>query len=146
MEKEGDDFSWEPYEVVGYSPFTRFEGAHHIIHNLQIERSGSVPSWLPTRLLGCAAPIKPKFFRYGLEHYRSVLTFMSLGYAPLVRESLLADCVADTLVVRIANDFRKRGEANIFEHVPAYAAIGEILERATGFGVRRDFEAALARS
>jgi hypothetical protein len=146
VEKSGDDFTWDPFEVVGYSPFKRFEGSHHIIHELQTERAGSLPAWLPTRLIGFAAPIKPKFFRYGLEHFESVLTFMSLGYSPQVKESFLLDCVTDTLVVRIKHEFRKRNEANLFERLRAYGVIGEILEKATGLSVRRDFEAALSRS
>ena len=138
--KGKSDFEWEPFEVVGYSPFTRFEGTHHIVHGVQVERAGGIPSWLPTRLLGMAAPIKPRFFRYGLEHFTSVLTFASLGYAPQVTASLLLDCVSDTLALKITHEFKKGREANPFAYIPAYQAIAGVIARVTGSDVRNEFQ------
>jgi hypothetical protein len=138
--KGKSDFDWEPFEVVGYSPFTRFEGTHHIVHGLQVERAGGLPSWLPTRLLGLAAPIKPRFFRYGLEHFTSVLTFASLGYAPQVTASLLIDCVTDTLAIRVTHEFKKGSEASPFEYIPAYQSIASLIHSSTGYDVRGEFQ------
>ncbi len=138
--KGKSDFDWEPFEVVGYSPFTRFEGTHHIVHGVEVERAGGLPSWLPTRLLGMAAPIKPRFFRYGLEHFTSVMTFASLGYAPQVTASLLLDCISDTLALKITHEFKKGGEANPFEYIPAYQTIASVICSATGHDVRGEFQ------
>lgn len=140
IDKTGADFEWEPFEVVCYSPFNRFEGTHHIIHSLETERAGGLPSWLPTRLIGMAAPIKPRFFRYGLEHFTSVLTFASLGYAPQVTTALLLDCVADTLAFKITHEWKKAGDANPFEKVPAYRSVANVIKAATGSDIEAEFK------
>ena len=140
VEEAGTDFAWEPFEVVCYSPFARFEGTHHIVHSTHVEQSGSLPSWLPTRLLGCAAPIKPRFFRYGLEHFSSILTFASLGYAPQVRESVLLDCVGDTLVVKVTSEYKRGKEPNPFAWIPAYSTLSDIIELATGKSPKEELQ------
>lgn len=142
--ERGQDFEWEPFEVAILSPFKRFEGSHHIVHGVKVERAGALPEWLPVRLIGIAAPIKPRFFRLGLEHFRSLLSFASLGYAPQVRESLLIDCVGDTLALRITTEFKRRGEGNPFETTPHYQMISEIMLNATHFDLKADFERKLA--
>lgn len=144
VEEAGPEFSWEPFEVVCYSPFLRFEGTHHIVHSTQVERSGSLPSWLPTRLLGCAAPIKPRFFRYGLEHFSSILTFASLGYAPQVRESVLIDCVGDTVAVKVTSEYKRGKEPNPFVWIPAYSTLSHIIEKATGANLKEELARDLA--
>jgi len=142
--EKGSEFEWEPFEVSCYSPFSRFEGTHHIIHETTIERAGSLPSWLPIRLVGMAAPIKPRFFRYGLEHFKSRLTFASLGYAPQVTTTVLIDCVADTLAFKVTHEFRKATEANPFEAIPAYRSIAGVLKAATSSDILNDFQTKLA--
>lgn len=144
VNKKGADFEWEPFEVVCYSPFNRFEGTHHIIHSLETERAGSLPSWLPTRLLGMAAPIKPRFFRYGLEHFKSVLTFASLGYAPQVTTTLLLDCVADKLAFKLTHEWKKAGDSNPFETIPAYRAVANVIKAATGTDIEGEFTREIA--
>jgi hypothetical protein len=144
--KGTSDFTWEPFEVVCYSPFNRFEGTHHIVHNTQVERAGGIPSWLPTRLLGMAAPIKPRFFRFGLEHFKSVLTFASLGYAPQVTASLLLDCITDTLALKITHEFKKGAEANPFAYIPAYQTLASVIKATTGEDVRAEFQRELAQT
>jgi hypothetical protein len=144
VEEAGPEFSWEPFEVVCYSPFTRFEGTHHIVHTTQVERTGALPSWLPTRLIGCAAPIKPRFFRYGLEHFSSILTFASLGYAPQVRESVLLDCVGDTVALRVTTEYKRGKEPNPFAWIPAYTTLSDIIERATGSSPQEELRRELA--
>ena len=142
--ERGGDFEYEPFEVAYLSPFNRFEGAHHIIHTLEIERSGALPSWLPPRLLGIAAPIKPRFFRLGIEHFRSILSFASLGFTPQVKESLLIDCVNDTLALKLSTEFKRWEESNPFHSVSHYNTLSETLLRATRFNLREDFEKQLA--
>lgn len=144
VDKKGTDFEWEPFEVVCYSPFNRFEGTHHIIHSLETERAGGLPSWLPVRLIGMAAPIKPRFFRYGLEHFKSVLTFASLGYAPQVTTTLLLDCVADTLAFKLTHEWRKAGEANPFDTIPSYRSVANVIKAATGSDIEGEFTRELA--
>ena len=146
VDKGASDFSWEPFEVVCYSPFDRFEGAHHIVHKTQVERSGGLPSWLPTRLFGMAAPIKPRFFRFGLEHFRSILTFASLGYAPQVTASLLLDCITDTLALKITHEFKKGSEADPFASIPAYQSLATVIKASTGEDIRATFQRELAQA
>jgi len=144
--KKGSDFDWEPFEVVCYSPFNRFEGAHHIIHSMETERAGSLPSWLPTSLIGMAAPIKPRFFRFGLERFKSMLTFASLGYAPQVTTTLLIDCVADTLAFKLTHEFKKASDANPFETIPAYRALAGVVTAATSTDIMDELQTKLTKS
>jgi hypothetical protein len=146
VEQRGREFEWEPFEVSCYSPFQRFEGTHHIIHGIEMERIGSIPPWLPARLLGCAAPIEPRFFRYGLEHFTSILTFASLGYAPQVTESLLLDCTTNSVSVKLVIEARRGREENPFNHLPAYRAIAQAVERATGKRIDEIFADELTRA
>lgn len=44
------EFDYAPFEVSLLSPFKRFEGAHHIVHQLEPHRSGSLLNGSP---LGC---------------------------------------------------------------------------------------------
>jgi hypothetical protein len=145
IEKKGDDFDWEPFEVVCYSPFNRFEGTHHIIHTTEMERAGSLPTWLPTHLIGMAAPIKPRFFRYGLEHFKSLLSFASLGYAPQVTTTVLIDCVADTLAFKVTHEFKKPAESNPFDLIPAYRALSRVINAATGTDIQADLSTKLSQ-
>lgn len=142
---KGADFDWEPFEVVCYSPFHRFEGTHHIIHTTEIERAGSLPAWLPTHVIGMAAPIKPRFFRYGLDHFKSLLSFASLGYAPQVTTTLAIDCVADTLAFKVTHESKKRAESNPFALITGYRALSTIINAATGVDLHADLSAQLAR-
>jgi len=142
--KKGVDFEWEPFEIACYSPFNRFEGTHHIVHAVETERAGGVPTWFPTHLIGMAAPIKPRFFRYGLERFKSMLTFASLGYAPQVTTTILIDSVADTLAFRLTHEFKKPAEANPFEVIPAYRSLANVLKSATGYDIVEDFTTKLA--
>ena len=146
VEKKAEGFEWEPFEVVCHSPFNRFEGTHHIIHTTEIERAGSLPAWLPTHLIGMAAPIKPRFFRYGLEHFQSLLSFASLGYAPQVTTTLLIDCVTDTLAFKLTHEFKKPGESNPFDLIPVYRALSGVINAATGTDLHTDLSAKLTRT
>jgi hypothetical protein len=145
VDTKGSDFEWEPFEVVCYSPFNRFEGTHHIVHGTEIERAGGLPSWLPNHLLGMAAPIKPRFFRYGLERFKSVLSFASLGYAPQVTTTLLIDCVADTLAFKVTHEFKKPAESNPFDFIPAYRSLATVIAAATGIDIQADLSGKLAQ-
>jgi hypothetical protein len=91
-----------------------------------------------------AAPIKPRFFRYGLERFKSMLTFASLGYAPQVTTTILIDSVADTLAFRLTHEFKKPAEANPFVVIPAYRSLANVLKSATSYDIVEDFTTKLA--
>ena len=137
------EFDYAPFEVSLLSPFKRFEGAHHIVHQLEPHRSGSLPEWLPLRLLGYAAPIKPRFLRFGIERFRSILSFASLGYAPQVTDSLLVDCVGGSFAIRVTSEQRKRSSLDPFEEIPAFRAVSQVLKSALQFDLQGDVNAAL---
>ena len=139
-------FAWEPFEAVCYSPFTRFEGTHHIVFNTTTEKAGALPSWLPARLLGSAAPIKPTFFRYGLEHFRSRLTFASLGYSPQVTESMLIDSVSDSLTIRMTCEVTRAASNDPFSENDPYITLCSIIKEATGHDLLADFRSHVLRA
>ena len=127
---------FEPFEVSLLSPFGRFEGSSHIVHLLEQHRAGPLPAWLPLRLLGYAAPLRPTFLRIGLERFRNVLTFAGLGHTPQVTDSLLIDAVGGTLSVRMTSERNKRRDADPFLEVPCFRAVAEVLRAAAGVDLR----------
>lgn len=151
LEDRGADFSWESFDLCCYSPFLQFEGNHHILHGVQMERSGALPSWLPLRLLGCAAPLTPRYLRLGLEHFRSLLTFASLGYAPQVTESLLLDasCAATgdlvTVQLQLTAESRARSPQDPFDELAPFNATACIVRHVTGCDIAHEYRTLLRK-
>lgn len=140
--KDGGSLDYEPFEVSLLSPFSHFEGSSHIVHSLEQHRAGPLPAWLPLRLLGYAAPLRPSFLRIGLERFRSVLSFASLGSAPQVTDSLLIDAVGGSISVQLTSEHNKRKDADPFAEIPSFRAIAEVLRGSVGI----DLRAILAKS
>ena len=132
----GEGIEFEPFEVSLLSPFKRFEGSSHIVHEIEQHRAGPLPPWLPLRLLGYAAPLRPTFMRFGLERFRSVLSFASLGYAPQVTDSNLIDCVKGRLAVQVLSERNRDFSFNPFDQIPSFRAISELLRSIMGFDLR----------
>jgi hypothetical protein len=139
VEEVKDGFEWEDFDICCYSPFARFEGTHHIVHSLEIQRSGALPAWLPPRLLGCAAPVKVHYLRFALEHFRSRRTFASLGYAPQIAESLLIDCHGTTLTMRLTIESGKRQIEDPFEITPALRIAAEVIHQSCGVDIKEEY-------
>lgn len=137
---------FEPFEVSLLSPFQKFEGTHHIVHQLEQHRAGPLPAWIPLRLLGYVAPIKPAFLRIGLERFKSLLGFASLGYAPQVTDSLLIDCSNSTFAIRLTTERNKTKQPDLFETIPEFRAVAHVVKVALGFDVREDILSALGKS
>lgn len=133
-EKDGIEF--EPFEVSLLSPFNRFEGSGQIVHTLEQHRAGPLPAWLPLRLLGYIAPLRPSFMRIGLERFRSVLAFASLGYTPQVTDSLLIDVVDGSISVRLVSERNKRRDFNPLDETPIFRAMAEALKASVGLDLR----------
>jgi hypothetical protein len=139
IHEEPEGFAWDHFDLCCYSPFTRFEGAHHIVHSLEIHRTGALPSWLAPRLLGCAAPIKLRYFRFGLEHFRTRRTFASLGYTPQITESLLLDCCSNTLSLRMTVESDSRKAENPFDRVTQLGLFAKVLRQTSGIDIEGDY-------
>jgi hypothetical protein len=141
---EGGDFIWSPFTVSGGSTFASFEGAHHITSSLAVHRSPSIPEWLPTLLLGRSIPLLPRFFRFGVEHFRSNFISAALGYAPSVTESFLLDATSDQVMVRVIVDSRSNRDEDCFASVPILGAASNALKRSLGADIGFDFATRLA--
>ena len=139
---KGGSLEFEPFEVSLLSPFGRFEGNSHIVHTVEQHRAGPLPSWLPLKLLGYAAPIRPSFMRFGIERFRSVMSFASLGYAPQVTDSLLIDCVRGELAVRITSERNAARSGNPCEEIPVFRGVSELLRAILGIDLRAEIAAA----
>lgn len=139
VEEQKEEFAWEHFDLCCYSPFARFEGTHHIVHSLEIQRTGALPSWLAPRLLGYAAPIRLRYFRFGLEHFRSKRTFASLGYTPQTTESLLVDCDSSTLKLRLTVESDSREVENPFERVPLLGLFAEVVRQASSLNIQHEY-------
>jgi hypothetical protein len=139
VEEAQAGFVWDSFDLCCYSPFSRFQGAHHIVHSLELVRSGSLPPWLPARLIGSAAPIEIRYFRFGLEHFRSVRTFASLGYTPQVAESLLIDYNSNTLRIRLSIESNTRRIEDPFDKVPTFRCASELIRQASGINLQGEY-------
>jgi len=135
-ERQGEDnFEWSQFNVACHAPFREFEGAHHILYSLDIRRSDSIPSWIPWRLLGAAAPIRPQYFRVGIERFQSRFTFASFGFLPQVTDTLLIDVFNDTLSCAFRTEQTSWSLGAPIATVPLFADIGHAIRESTGFDI-----------
>jgi hypothetical protein len=145
IEVEEGETTWEPFEIAIATPFHEFEGTHHITHALEERRLGPLPSWLPTSLLGYAVPLRARALRFGLEGFRSVFTFASVGYVPTVVDSFLFDVTGERGMVRWTHECKMRevtldpcGGDSVF------ARCISLIENVTGTSVRDAYRDAVS--
>jgi hypothetical protein len=140
------DFEWSPFEASCHSQFKEFQGNHHITHSLTHHHSTTVPDWLPWRLLGAAAPIRPRYFRLGLERFQSRFTWASFGYLPQVTDSLLLDATGSTAMIKLVIERRAWKPTEPFADFPLYANIAGALRSALSCDISSLFREDLAKA
>lgn len=129
-----------PVEVVLTTPFHAFAGTHHIAHAVQEYRTGALPPWLPTSLLGYAVPLRPLALRFGLERFRSLFTFASIGYVPTVVDSLVCDVRDGRGVVRVTHECKLRDVAlDPFAHDLVLSSVVTLLTRVVGVSLSDEY-------
>jgi hypothetical protein len=132
------NFDWEPFDISCSSHFEGFSDSGGILYSARTNRSHTIPSWLPLRLIGAAAPIQPTFFRFGCEHFRPVRTFASLGSAPQVTESLLIDCSESACAVRIIIESRNPVSRELLDSTPCIKPSTHLLASIYGYDIMKD--------
>lgn len=137
----GGSLEFDPFEVSLLSPFKRFEGSSHIVHELEQHRAGPIPRWLPMRLLGYAAPLRPTFVRFGIERFRNVMSFASLGYAPQVTDSLLIDSFKGALAIQVSSERNASRDFNPFEDIPTFRVVSELIRSIIGLDLQQELSA-----
>lgn len=137
--QRGQAFEWTPFEAACHAEFRDFEATHHIRHTLRVHKGRTVPEWLPWRLLGQAAPIRPSYFRLGLERFHSRFTFASLGYLPQVTDSILIDASRTSFSVQVSTEQRRWKAYNPFQEIAIFAAIHQALKASLHFDVSASF-------
>lgn len=140
------DFEWSPFEASCHSQFKEFQGNHHITHSINHHHSSSVPDWLPWRLLGAAAPIRPRYFRLGLERFQSRFTWASCGYLPQVTDSLLIDATDSAVMIKLVIERRAWKPTEPFTEFPPFASIAVALRQSLSYDIAAHFQEGLARS
>lgn len=141
----GAEFEWSPFEASCGSVFREFEGTHHISYNLHHHRSTTLPDWLPWWLLGAAAPIRPRYFRVGLERFQSRFTWASFGYLPQVTDSFLLDAVDSTLAIRLVVERQAWRPTDPFSEFPIFGGIAAAARQAMSLDIRSTFRSELLR-
>lgn len=136
----GNDFEWSPFEATCSAEFKDFVDTHHIAHAFHVHRSSTLPEWLPWRLIGAAAPIRPHYFRLGLELFQSRFTVASFGYLPQVTDSLLIDASSDTIMIRLTTEQRRWRRSNPFTEKPLLAEVASALKSVVGEDLVERFE------
>lgn len=142
----GVDFAWSPFEASCHTHFHEFQGDHHISYTLNHHHSETIPDWLPWRLLGAAAPIRPRYFRLGIERFQSRFTFASFGYLPQVTDSLLVDVLDSNLVIRLVVERSKWRTTDPFTEFPVYASISAALKRSLSLDISALFTEELSKA
>jgi hypothetical protein len=140
------DFEWSPFDVSCHSQFKEFQGNHHIIHSLTHHRSATLPEWLPWRLVGAAAPIRPRYCRLGLERFQSRFTWASFGYLPQVTDSLLLDATDSTVMIRLVIERRSWKPTEPFAEFPLFASIAAALRSSLCCDIASLFQEDLAQA
>lgn len=107
----GEAARLEEFAAAVHSSFLAFEGAHHIRHATETIRSRELPSFVPLPALGRVFPLELTALRAGLELFESRRFSVSLGFTPIVTQSLWIECYDNTLYLTItAEGLRPRSE------------------------------------
>jgi hypothetical protein len=141
-----NDFLWEPFRISVTSEFDRFEGARDIIHSHTLSRSKSVPSWLPWKLLGTAAPIRPDYLRIGLDHYTSPFTLLRLGFIPTVTSSLRLEANESTLKCKLSFESRFKLHKIPLASIPTFRTIISAIDQISTISIIPDTAAPVGSS
>jgi hypothetical protein len=137
--KEG--FLWEDFTISCLSDFKNFAGDTSIVYTGESVKSTSLPSWLPTRLIGAVAPLHPRYFRFAVEHFRTVRSFASVNAMPEVTESFLLDCSERQLSLRLTIESKKRLTSDAIASTPCVVASSKLLSRIFGWNFVDDLTA-----
>jgi hypothetical protein len=140
------NFEWSHFEASCHSQFKEFQGNHHIAHAVKHYHTATVPDWLPWRLLGAAAPIRPRYFRLGLERFQSRFTLASLGYLPQVTDSLLLDATDSTIVIKLVIERRAWKLTDPFAEFPVFGGIAAALRQSLSLDMGALFHEELAQA
>lgn len=123
IDSQAKDFKWVPFGLSACSNFNRFEGVSDIIHTHALSKTPSLPDWLPWELLGTGAPIKPHFFRIGIDHYTSTFTLLQLGFIPTVTHSLRIEANESSLICRVTFESRRKLNSAPLSKIPIFSAL-----------------------
>lgn len=140
------NFEWSHFEASCRSQFKEFQGNHHIVHSVNHHHTATVPEWLPWKLLGAAAPIRPRYFRLGLERFQSRFTWASVGYLPQVTDSLLLDATDSRLMIKLVVERRARKPTDPFEEFPLFGGIAAALRQSLSLDIASHFREELAQA
>jgi hypothetical protein len=139
----GEEFLWEEFALSSLSNFKEFCGDTEILFSAEPARTSNIPSWLPTRLIGAAAPLRPRFFRFGIEHFRTLRSFASISAIPEVTESFFVDCSDSLLLLRVTIESKKRITSRQLDDIPCVLLGSEVLSKIMGWSFASDMKSRL---
>jgi hypothetical protein len=138
-------FTWAPFNLACTTPFARFEGVHNIVHVAHIQRSESIPEWLPWWLLGSAIPVELRHLRFGFEQFSSRFRITSFGAVPIVSDSLIIDVREDQLMLQVTTNQPRWKPCNPFKTIPTFHSSATVLDTICKASLATTFAAELAR-
>jgi hypothetical protein len=138
QDDQGEGFVWDPFDITCTAAFKGFGDAGDILYAGNVMRTPNVPTWLPLRLIGAAAPIRPTYLRFALEHFRPVRTFASLGMSPQVTETLLMDCNEVTLAMQVTIESKEPVSQSLLHSVPCLQASSGLINSLWGLNLIQD--------
>ncbi|GEM_PF-2886746 len=101
------DTEFEAFKVKLESPFLKFSGVHHIVHEIKEFVSEFIPSFVKVKNIGRAIPLTINEFSFGLQSYESKYTVF-LGYSPVSKDRLLINYQEGALKIVIEADSMKK--------------------------------------
>jgi len=100
----------EEFTVAVHTSFLAFEGNHHIKHGAKESRARSLPAYVPLRALGRVFPLQLTALRTGLEIFESRRFLASLGFSPVVTQTLRIEWYDGTAYLRVTAEGLKERE------------------------------------
>lgn len=123
------------------SEFDSFEGNHHIKHRTKIIRSSELPDYLSVGQLGRVFPLKINTLRLGLEVFQSRCFFASLGFAPIVTQTLQISCCKEDLNISITAENLKNKTVKPLQKDDLLNKISFITEELADISIQKEWRA-----
>ncbi len=131
------------FEIRVESAFARFEGSHHIVHQLGLHEKGGLSDYLPLAIamrdIGRLVPMRLKRIDLGMEFFESK-RYMVFGFAPVVTEYFTLSATSETLALSIGADSLPSRESVPLSRSEYFEKLRRLLLECCNFDLRECYK------
>ena len=91
----------DPFQIRIATAFASFQGSHDITHSTRFSAQGALPGFVNPASIGRIFPLEVTALRFGLELFESRRFLASLGFAPIVTQTLSLELYTGMLYLTI---------------------------------------------